>query len=271
MNKIYVIGDLHQQFQPIRDFYTYMNSSIPLDETDIIICLGDFGANFFFDYRDSNFKKKISRYKCNFFVIRGNHEERPSICAETAPTEWTKEKFFENDVWVEKAFPQIKYTMDFPAVYNIKGLKTLIIPGAYSVDKYHRLRNNLTWFEYEQLTPEEMEIGLRTIELDENKYDLVLSHTCPMSYQPTDLFLSSVDQSLVDNTMERYLGGIERNLDYKLWLFGHFHQLRIYPVGDGEYKQMIMLFNNELIDLNKYFETNNPYDSLIKVHKESEN
>jgi 3-oxoacid CoA-transferase subunit A len=66
-------------------------------------------------------------------------------------------------------------------------------------------------------------------------------------FEPTDLFLSGVDQSMVDKTMERYLGEIERNLNYRLWVFGHYHSTRTYPKIDN--KQMLMLFNDKAIEL----------------------
>ena len=46
---------------------------------------------------------------------------------------------------------------------------------------------------------------------------------------------------MVDKSMERYLGKIEYNIDYKLWLWGHYHADRIYPEG-----KQIMLFHQAL-------------------------
>jgi len=96
------------------------------------------------------------------------------------------------------------------------------------------------------------------------RYDLVLSHTCPTIYEPTDLFLSTVDQSTVDKSMERFLGQIEWELDYQLWCWGHFHQTRVYPKVDS-HRQRLMLFNNAVLDLNKYFQIKHIYHSLITL------
>lgn len=267
MGRIFITADLHGSFKPIRDFYIYMNSSfdrtMPLTNEDVIIVLGDFGANFFFNERDDRYKAKLKNYKANFFVIRGNHEERPSICSAKNPYNWKKETFFDNEVWVEKQYPYIKYAMDYPSIYNINGHKTLVLPGAYSVDKFYRLSNNWSWFEQEQLTTKEKEKGKELI----RKYkdcEVVLSHTCPIIYEPTDLFLSQVDQNLVDKSMERYLGEIEYKLNYKLWLWGHYHALRIYPKYED--KQMIMLYNDSFLEFDKYFENiDEPMNSIIKV------
>ena len=47
---------------------------------------------------------------------------------------------------------------------------------------------------------EKMAAGVVLAQSD--SYDLVLSHTCPIIYEPTDLFLFVVDQSTVDKTTE---------------------------------------------------------------------
>lgn len=268
MNKVYILGDIHGNWKPIRDFYTYMNSTFnenkKLTKKDTLILLGDFGANFFFNYRDVKFKSKLGEYNLTYFVLRGNHEERPSNCYRKNLKEWHLEEYFGSSVYVENNYPYIKYAADMPFQYNINEHSVLTIPGAYSVDKYYRLKQGWSWFKDEQLTPEEMEIG-RMITQAVPAWDIVLSHTCPIIYEPTDLFISSIDQFMVDKTMERYLGEIENNITYKLWCWGHYHATRIYPkINDMD---KIMLFDNIALDLNKYFETKNPYDALINFHK----
>ena len=117
------------------------------------------------------------------------------------------------------------------------------------MDKYYRQARHLTWYKDEQLNEKEMELG-RKLCRNEAPFDLVLSHTCPYLYEPTDLFLAGLDQSTVDSTMERYFGEIEFNLDYKRWAFGHFHADRLYPWTDG--RQMLMLFNENVVNLDKF-------------------
>ena len=268
MNKILMCGDLHGDWKPIRNLCQTMLKKHPLTENDVLIILGDFGANFFFNHRDIKYKKKLGKYKITYFIIRGNHEERPSICMNKNPNAWHIEEFWGNQVYVENDYPYIKYALDTPAKYEIpiaqeKIIKTLILPGAYSVDKYVRLANNWSWFPQEQCNKEEMAAGINLAKSD--TWDLVLSHTAPIIYEPTDLFLSVVDQSTVDKTTERWLGEIEYNLNYKLWAFGHFHSLRVYPEYQG--KQMLMLFNDCCLDIYKYFCNHcDLYDSLIKIN-----
>ena len=96
-----------------------------------------------------------------------------------------------------------------------------------------------------------MQLGRELVE-QEGKIDLVVSHTCPLIYEPRDLFLTGIDQSMVDKSMERYLGEIEFDLDYRRWAFGHFHADRLFPWNDG--KQMLMLYNETVVDLKKFME-----------------
>ncbi len=248
MLHIYAMGDIHGNFKVIRDLSQRgieLHKNKCAGDTNILICLGDFGGNYFFNHRDKEFKRKLGTYPIDeYFVIRGNHEERPSLCAARNPEEWHTEEYFGNTVYVENEFPYIKYALDYPAIYNIQDLRTLVLPGAYSVDKQYRLERGMSWFENEQMNDEEMDACLNLLDDADWQVDLVLSHTCPVLFEPTDLFLSFVDQSQVDKTMERFFGHIEYLLTYDMWLWGHYHAERIYPtVGDG---QRIMLYTKAL-------------------------
>ena len=244
IDNIFLIGDLHGSINPIESFYNN-NKELLQGKNNVLICLGDFGANYYFNHRDKKFKASLCKYPFTYFIIRGNHEERPSICAAKNPDDWSIESFFGNDVYVENDYPYIKYAQDIITDYLIpcgnKFLDTIIIPGAYSADKYYRLAQGWSWFENEQLSQEEMEYGKNFIQkCKSNECDLVLSHTCPLIYEPTDLFLPMIDQSTVDKSMEHFMNQIEFSLDYKAWCWGHFHECRDYPSPDGRRRLMLM-------------------------------
>ena len=249
MNRIFLLADLHGSYKPIRDLNVRLIKK--LDKTDTIIILGDAGLNFFLNKSDDNLKQQLGKYKCNYFIIRGNHEERPSnLYLEDKDKNWHIKEQWGNFIFYEEKYPYIKYAMDFPTVYYINNYKTLVIPGAYSVDKEYRLKMGWSWFKDEQLTEKEMEHGREIAKQHNFSFDLVLSHTCPIIYEPTDLFLSFVDQSKVDKTMERYLGELEHALDYRLWCWGHYHKYRVYPLNEG--RQPLMLYNDAAIELNEW-------------------
>lgn len=210
-----IIGDLHGHIADLR------NLCKVIDEPSNIICLGDFGANYYLDKRDKAFKKVTQNYKHVFYVVAGNHEctnyERLGFAAEY-------DKNVGGVVYIEKEFPNIRYFKRY-GIYIINGYKCLVIGGAYSIDKYYRLTRGWQWFEDEQLSGEER---IACMEMAAGQhFDFVFTHTCPYKYRPTDLFLPQVDQNTVDNTMEYFLEDIEENITYGAFLWGHYHADRI--------------------------------------------
>ena len=108
-------------------------------------------------------------------------------------------------------------------VYDLGGHQTIVIGGAYSVDKYYRLANGWNWWPDEQPSPE-MKKGIEKV-LDYRgwKVDAVLSHTVPLKYEPVEVFMSCIDQSKVDKSTETWLDSIEDRLTYRHWYAGHYH------------------------------------------------
>lgn len=52
-----------------------------------------------------------------------------------------------------------------------------------------------------------------------NKYkgqhiDIVLLHTCPLKYEPTEVFMKGINQSNVDKSMEKFLDKVEESINY---------------------------------------------------------
>lgn len=249
----FMLGDIHGETAPVEYFYNQNKDRLKLDEChNNIILLGDVGCNYAITgNRDYEFKKELSRLPFTFICLRGNHEARVTEVMKKFPDRWERKEKYDGIIYVEKDFPNIEYLSDSPAVYRFAGYKTLSLPGAYSVDKWYRLRNKWQWFPDEQLSEDEMQQGRRLIE-KEGWFDLVISHTCPVMYEPRDLFLSSINQALVDKTMERYLGEIEEKLDYRAWAWGHYHDDRLYESNDD--KKRLMLFNETVVDLEKFME-----------------
>ena len=219
---IYLLSDIHGDFSHVRNFYVDNKDILSKDSKEnLLILLGDEGINFIAD-RDIKQKKQLSKYPFTYFCIRGNHDLRPSELMEQHPDKWHPELWFGNKVYVEDAFPQILYALDGGGEYNIQGEAVLVIPGAYSVDKDYRLERHWTWNPTEQLTEDEYNKIMANLK---PHYDYIFAHTCPYSWQPQikDLFLSFLDQSKIDKTMEKYLDTIVEKTDYKHFYFGHYH------------------------------------------------
>jgi 3-oxoacid CoA-transferase subunit A len=221
-----ITGDTHRMFSRFK----YLDKT---PNTGIII-LGDVGLNYTLDEDDHDTKRALCKqYPYDFYCVRGNHEARPS---DVPGMELWYDENVRGWVWMEEEFPRIKYFQDW-GFYEIDGLTTLVIGGAYSVDKYWRINREAKWFKNEQLNEMERNDCLRFA--SGRKFDLVLMHTCPLSLQPTDMFLRGLDQSTVDNTMEVWLEELVNSIEWKLLLFGHYHADRIeWPHVEQFYMEM---------------------------------
>ena len=215
-----ITGDTHGRVATrIENIKRNMSEYSP-KETAIII-LGDAGLNYYLNKTDKKEKKIVNDYGYLIYCVRGNHEARPSAVPEM---EYLEDKEVKNFVYYQREFPNIRYFID-GFDYEINGMKTLIIGGAYSVDKHYRLEMGYQWFENEQL--DFAERSNITNKLTYYKYDLILAHTCPYSWRPTDLFLNCIDQSTVDNTMELWLEENKEKFNDTIYLFGHYHDDRL--------------------------------------------
>ena len=241
MSRTFLMGDIHGKWQFVENLCKKKDTTIE----DKVILLGDTGLNFFTGddaWRNKNIKKKLAKLPITIIAMRGNHDGRIKpllnnenwVCSDGT-----------NYLWYEKDFPNIRYLYDEPYVYNFGGNIVMVYPGAYSIDKYYRLQQGWTWHENEQLTEEEKQMGrtnkniINSRKKEDNRKVIVLSHTCPLMYEPTDLFIKGVDQTLVDKSMERYLGEIEYDLDYDAWFWGHYHANRDYPRTDNRIRTML--------------------------------
>ena len=56
-----------------------------------------------------------------------------------------------------------------------------------------------------------------------NETDIVLSHTCPLKYEPVEVFIGGIDQSTVDKSTEQWLDAVEDKISYRKWYCGHYH------------------------------------------------
>lgn len=216
-NKWYITGDTHGNFSRFKD------AGLQHEENIAVIVLGDSAVNWNLNQEDKYFKQSLTKTYPNitWYLLRGNHDARPTS-VRGIMEEW--DDALQGYVLYEPEFLNIRYLRD-GGEYIINGHSILTIGGAYSVDKQYRLAMGYRWFQDEQLTDQEMACINRITA--EKKYDFVLTHTCPYSWMPSDLFLSIVDQSTVDKTMERWLDDLKDNIQWDIWLFGHYHADRV--------------------------------------------
>lgn len=210
---LYITGDTHGRFQRITNFCQTVQTS----REDIMIILGDAGINYHGNMLDDNVKIELDKLPITLFCIHGNHEQRPYAISTYEEMIWHG-----GSVYYEKEYPSILFAKD-GEIYHFDGKKVIAIGGAYSIDKYIRLSRNMAWYDNEQPSPEIKKYVEDRLKQIDWKVDIVLSHTVPLKYEPVEVFLQGIKQSMVDKTTEIWLDKIEDKLSYQKWYAGHYH------------------------------------------------
>ena len=214
--RIFLTGDTHGDFRTlIRKSFKY-----GITDHDLLIILGDVGINYFGDFRDFRQKDWLSKIPATILCIRGNHEMRPTS-PEIAHL-YRRIAWMGDTALAEKAWPRFIMAED-GARYHINGRDFLVIGGAYSVDKYYRLRSGYRWFPDEQLTAEEMDEIREKVSAHGNREDIILAHTCPYDHRPAEAFLPGIDEATVEYDMEHFLQEITDRIEYNALYCGHWH------------------------------------------------
>ena len=121
---IYLTGDIHGDPWRIVNFCIRMEPG----KDDIIVLLGDVGANFFGGMRDETVKAMLDMCGPKLLCVHGNHEMRPWNVQGYELKEWHG-----GNVWVQDDFPNLLFAKD-GEIFDLEGLKCIAIGGAYSVD-----------------------------------------------------------------------------------------------------------------------------------------
>lgn len=211
---VYYTGDTHGDIEKIRQFAYKFH----LSKDDTIVILGDAGYNYAGERsNDSGKKRKIAKMNCNVLCIHGNHEKRPCHIPSYKTKLWNG-----GLVYYEDQYPNLFFAID-GEVYDLDGYKSIVIGGAYSIDKFERLLTFSPWFSDEQPDDAIKAKVVSVLDSLDWKIDQVLTHTCPLKYEPFDAFIPGRDRSSIDSTTEKWLDMIEDKLDYGSWKCGHFH------------------------------------------------
>jgi 3-oxoacid CoA-transferase subunit A len=201
---VYITGDIHGGLGRISDLKYFC-----IDHPDIewIICLGDVGLNYYGkgNNQEEYIKKRAGEIPAKMFCIHGNHERRPSESDGYKQVDVSEGSIQGSMMW-NPEYPNQYFAID-GAIYKIKTperwLNALVCGGAYSVDKYYRLQNHWNWWPDEQ--PNELIKGLVRLMVHDFPIDIMLTHTCPLRFEPKELFLDCIDQSTVDSQQKSFL------------------------------------------------------------------
>lgn len=231
------VSDIHGAFDSwLGDFCNTYNTT----KEDILIIAGDAGILYYGDNskREKCVKEYIANLPITLLCVRGNHEDRPQNRIGKTSMIQTYNNFIQGEIYTQPEFPNILYAIDGEE-YNIEGRTILTVGGAYSVDKEYRLLRNWYWNPQEELTDSEMDkiIG----QCGSTHFNFVITHTCPIEWEPTYLFIYGINQTKVSKRMENFLSKLEKEIKYDKWIFGHYHGDDSDVCGNGK---VSMVYNS---------------------------
>lgn len=224
---VYITGDTHGRFYRIEAFC----EQTELLNKDWIIILGDVSLNYYLGKKDVDLKTRlVQTVPAKLFCIHGNHECRPSEELGYHVIDYSDE-CVSGKFWYDERYPNQFFAIDgeiYKITTNENALTVLVCGGAYSVDKYYRLESGYAWWPDEQ--PDEATKQKVIEAARDNHIDMMLTHTCPKRFVPTELFLPDIDQSTVDTSTEEFFDKLYDSFDDKpIWFFGHFHSDKLTP------------------------------------------
>lgn len=210
---IFITGDTHRNFSRVQNFCDRFKPQ----KSDILIILGDAGINYYGDNQDNSLKEQLAELPITLFCIHGNHERRPQTIPAYHEMVW-----HEGTVYIEPDYPSLLFAKD-GEVFVFDNRKCIVIGGAYSIDKQYRLNRGWHWWDDEQPSDEIKARTEKQLERENWRIDVMLSHTCPLKYEPIEAFIPGIRQHTVDKGTEEWLGKVEERLNYLDWFCGHYH------------------------------------------------
>ena len=233
---IYITGDCHNDFHRfnIENFPEQRN----LTKDDYVIICGDFGGIW---YNENNKYLKQEKYWLDWLndrpftilFIDGNHENFDRLNA-LPKKEW-------HGGLVHEIRPSLLHLCR-GEVFEINGLKFFAFGGASSHDisdgildkddpqlkkkirdleeigKYRYRIRNISWWEEELPTKEEMDNGIWNLEKHGNKVDYIITHS------PAASVVALVGHGRYEqDILTHYLEKVRITTNYKKWFAGHLH------------------------------------------------
>ena len=228
--KFFITGDKHRHFDRVKEFCREMNTR----RKDVLIILGDAGFNYYDDKRDDDLKKEISALNITLFCLHGNKENRPQNVGT-----YGIRSFCGGKVYYEPKYPNIYFAID-GEIYTFEGKKYMVVGGAHSVDKMRCLEEGSPFW-YDEMPDDAVKATVElNLQNEANKIYGMMTHTCPIDYLPTEMFMSTRQNASIkrkprkakskklfkpdiDRSTEIWLGELEKKLDYEVWFCGHYH------------------------------------------------
>lgn len=219
---IFITGDTHCPIDIHKLNKSNFNDN-DLTKNDYLIICGDAGLVWYGrNKEDEWWQKWLNKKNFTTLFIDGNHENHNKL--DEMPVEiW-------NGGEVHKLKDSVYHLMR-GQVFEIDGLKFFTMGGAESTDKEYR-KENVSWWAREMPSDEEYQEGLMNLDKHNWEVDYVITHAAPDNIQ------YRLCPWYKHNKLSNFLFTIDKDLKFKHWYFGHYHDDR--QIDD----EHTLVFNN---------------------------
>ena len=230
---IYITGDTHADLDisKVVKFFNKEKINRVLTKKDYLIILGDVGVTWDGGRQDKSVRQILQKLPVTVLFVDGNHENFDRLKGYPVE-EWNGGK-------IQRIRPSVIHLMR-GQVFVLEGKTFFTFGGAKSHDmvcvldredpdfrkKKRELKrewvpyrtNHVDWWQEELPTTEEMEEGLRNLEIHDWNVDYIVTHCCSSSTQAM-----IGDETFKSDLLTDYFEKVKQNTVYKKWYFGHYH------------------------------------------------
>ncbi|MBN2222591.1 MAG: metallophosphoesterase [Vallitaleaceae bacterium] len=226
---IFLTGDTHGNMDISKLGNRRFFEGKELDKNSIVIILGDFGNVWFQNNEDKYWLNWLNDKPYTVCFIDGNHENHDLLNSYEVK-EWMGGK-------VHIICDSVIHLMR-GQVFELEGLRFFTMGGGFSTDQAYR-KEGVSWWKNELPNLEEYNEAKRNLERYDWKVDYVLSHTTSMMVMQNQLNYVKEDTEL-----NRFFDLLEKQLEFRHWYFGHFHQ-------DTKLDEKHTVVYNKILKVNK--------------------
>lgn len=211
--KIIVIGDLHGDWGSL-------NNLISRKHPDVILQCGDFGwwpkmevtKPVLYGRQNTWVLKGIKPHETKVYFCDGNHEQHPELC---------------QDGLIHEMYDNIYHASRGSILTLPDGRNVMFIGGADSVDKNHRILGH-DWYPEENISLSQFDFIMNC----EDRIDIVVSHTCPASFDiiGSEGKYNDPNRIALENVLEKF--------QPSLWYFGHWHRSKVGKVNNTYWQSL---------------------------------
>ncbi len=250
---IFITGDTHGDFKGRFNTANFPEQREMTKDDYVIIC-GDFGGIWDRDGESDNEKHWLEWFESRPYTllfIDGNHENFERLYSYPVK-EWHGGKVHVIREHILHLMRGQVFEIDGKTIFTFGGASSHDITGGIlDLDDPnfrkkrkqleedwipYRIRN-LTWWEMELASEEEMEEGRKNLAKHDNTVDYIVTHCCATSIQ--DTFGKA---QLMPDRQTDYFETIKNQVNYKKWFFGHYHDnVNISEKEIMIYEQMIRI------------------------------